>query len=57
MKDLQKLYRILRIEEDIDFGCEERPENSPVRMQMERNGVYVWQTDFFMTVILMKEIL
>lgn len=24
------IYKILRIDEDIDFGCEERPDSSPV---------------------------
>lgn len=24
------VYKVLRIEEDIDFGCEERPEGAPV---------------------------
>lgn len=24
------IYKVLRIDEDIDFGCEERPEGAPV---------------------------
>lgn len=24
------IYKVLRIDEDIDFGCEERPEGTPV---------------------------
>ena len=30
LKKRQSLYQVVRIEEDLDFGCEERMEGSPV---------------------------